>query len=90
MDEMRTVYKKKRLGKASDLAYITLLAVLFTMNYYDKIPDDEYENAVRVANIVSALASWQISKQVYRFNMDLELAWFFVYYNMDQHGTDVL
>ena len=44
------------------------------MNSYDKIRDDEYENAVRIANIVSALASWRISKQVYRFNMELELA----------------
>ena len=63
MDEMRTVLRKKGSGKTSDLAYITLLEVLFTMNYYDKIPDDEYENAVRIANIVSALASWRISKQ---------------------------
>lgn len=45
---------------------------------------------VHIANIVSALVSWRISKQVYRFNMDLERAWFFVYYNIDQHGTDVL
>ena len=74
MDEMRTVLRKKGSGKTSDLAYITLLEVLFTMNYYDRIPADEYEDAVHVANIVSALASWRISKQVYRFNMELELA----------------
>ena len=49
MDEMRTVLRKKGLGKTSDLAYITLLEVLFTMNYYDKISDDEYENAVHIA-----------------------------------------
>ena len=126
MDEMRTVLRKRGRYKTSDLAYITLLEVLFAMNCYDKIRDDEYENAVRIANIVSALASWRISKQVYRFNMDLELALyqqagddqipvevlkslpypcvymespnlqddqyhgFFVYYDMDQYGTDVL
>lgn len=126
MDEMRTVLRKKGSGKTSDLAYITLLEVLFTMNYYDRIPADEYEDAVHVANIVSALASWRISKQVYRFNMELELALyqqagddqipveilkslpypcvymespnlqedqyhgFFVYYDMDQYGNDVL
>ena len=126
MDEMRTVLRKRGRYKNSDLAYITLLEVLFAMNSYDKIRDDEYENAVRIANIVSALASWRISKQVYRFNMDLELALyqqagddqipvevlksspypcvymespnlqddqyhgFFVYYDMDRHGTDVL
>lgn len=68
-------YIKKILRKkypVSDDIYLTLYETLYAMNYKKTYKEEEHLEAVKDATIVSALASWRISKEVYTFSEDME------------------
>ena len=75
LDLARTVYRKQH--ELPDELYITKMEVLFAVLVKENIAmEKENETAVSqlawIATILSILASWRISKQVYHFEQEME------------------
>lgn len=70
LDYIRNLLRRKY--PVPDDIYITLYETLYAMNYNKVQKEDERLEAVKDATIVSALASWRISKEVYTFSERME------------------